>query len=114
MRLAFVETPVFTRRITQMGFEADLRLLQLILLENPGVGPVDAGTGGLRKVRLGSVAHRARKRGGARVHYLWLPAHAIVYLLFVSGKGEQASLSVKQKRQLADVVGRIKAEWDAR
>src|SRR5690606_2693420 len=114
MRLAFVETPVFTRRITQMGLEAELRSLQHLLLENPGAGAVDAGTGGLRKMRMGSVARRAGKRGGARVHYLCLPAHALVYWLFGCGKGEPPSLSVNQKRQLAEVAERRKAEWDMR
>ena len=50
------------------------------------------------------------KRGGARVHYLWLPAVKTVYLVFVYGKGEQASLTKSQKKLLKAVADQIAAE----
>jgi hypothetical protein len=37
--IAFVETRVFTRRITTLGLDEPLRELQLELLENPEAGP---------------------------------------------------------------------------
>lgn len=46
--------------------------LQLELIENPAAGDVEPGTGGLRKIRLAAPARGKGKRGGARVHYLWL------------------------------------------
>jgi hypothetical protein len=109
MRLWFVETRVFTRRIEQLGLEAGLQALQEALLANPGAGALDAGTGGLRKLRM--PAGGRGKRGGARVHYLWLPEHCVVYLLFVYGKNEQASLAASQKQQLKQLVESIRAEW---
>jgi hypothetical protein len=51
------------------------------------------------------------KRGGARVHYLWLPTHQVIYLLFVYGKHDQESLDLEQKKQLKRLVEKIKAEW---
>ncbi len=81
-RLVFVETSVFTKRIARLGLEDALRGLQLSLLENPTAGDLDPGTGGLRKVRMTDPTRGKGKRGGARVHYLWLPHRERIYLLF--------------------------------
>jgi hypothetical protein len=109
--IAFVETTVFTRRITALGLEGALRDLQLELLRNPEAGSLDPGTGGLRKVRVPDRGRGKGKRGGARVHYLWLPAVSIVYLIFVYGKDEQPTLTADQKRQLKTIAQAIKHEW---
>jgi hypothetical protein len=52
MRFTFVETEVFTRRISRFRLEEDLRVLQVDLLQDPQAGALDPGTGGLRKVRM--------------------------------------------------------------
>lgn len=109
MRLTFVETGVFTQRVRQLGLEKSLRVLQAELLANPEAGDLDPGTGGLRKVRMGDPLRGRGKRGGARVHYLWLPHVRRIYLLYVYGKQEAAGLSAAQKRALAQVVQAIKA-----
>jgi hypothetical protein len=72
---------------------------------------MDPGTGGLRKVRMTASARGKGKRGGARVHYLWLPGHQVIYLLFVYGKDDQESLDPNQKKRLRRLVEKIKAEW---
>ena len=71
--MVFVETSVFTKRIVRLGLDDALRGLQLELLENPTAGDLDPGTGGLRKVRMPDPTRGKGKRGGGRVHYLWLP-----------------------------------------
>jgi hypothetical protein len=114
MRLLFVETQVFTRRLKALGLEPELRQLQSRLLTHPDLGDLDPGTGGLRKIRLGDTARGLGRRGGPRVHYLWLPRHDVVYLMFVYRKGELDSLDPEQKRQLRATVERITAEWDRR
>lgn len=113
MRLFFVETRIFTRRIAELGLEADVRKLQALLLNHPEAGATDAGTGGLRKIRMAAARWGTGKRGGARVHYLWLPAHRVLYLIFVYAKHEQDLLDANQKKQLRAMVEQIKAEWDA-
>lgn len=52
MKLWFVETLSFTKRIERLGLEDDLRRLQGELLANPEAGDIDPGTGGLRKTRM--------------------------------------------------------------
>src|SRR5438046_5733479 len=96
--LVFVETSVFTKRLARLGLEDALRGLQLELLENPTAGDLDPGTGGLRKVRMADPTRGKGKRGGARVHYLWLPHRERIYLLFAYSKDEDDTLSEQQKR----------------
>ena len=110
--LQFMETTAFTKRARELGLEENLRELQNDLVANPRMGPIEPGTGGLRKARIGYPGKG--KRGGARVHYLYLPEHAVIYLMLAYAKSEQSSLEPDQKVQLRRVVEKIKAEWDAR
>ena len=114
MNLHFIETKGFTHRIQELGLEAVLRALQAELSANPMSGDLDAGTGGLRKVRVPDPSRGKGKRSGARVHYLHLPDSAVVYLLYVYSKDELASLTAAQKKALKKVVDAIRAEWRAR
>jgi hypothetical protein len=63
--LTFIETTVFTRRVTALGLEDSLQLLQLELLADPEAGDVEPGTGGLRKIRMRDPGRGKGKRGGA-------------------------------------------------
>ena len=72
--------------------------LQLELLDNPEAGDVEPGTTGLRKIRLGDPTRGKGKRGGARVHYLWLPHRGRIYLMFVYGKNEASTLTAALKK----------------
>lgn len=107
----FVETRVFTRRVVASGLEGSLRDLQLMLVNHPAAGDLDPGTGGLRKVRMPDPTRSKGKRSGARVHYLWLPEVAVVYLMFIYTKDEASTLTPAQKRELRNVVEAIKKEW---
>jgi hypothetical protein len=60
--LSFVETRVFTRRITSLGLEDALRDLQLLLLKVPDAGDLDPGTSGLRKRSTLSPAEKRQLR----------------------------------------------------
>lgn len=111
LTLYFIESKVFSKRIGALGLEEQLRTLQDELLANPTVGRTDPSTGGLRKARMPDPDRRKGKRGGARVHYLYLARHEVVYLLFVYGKGEQERLTPRQKKELKAMVDVIKSEW---
>jgi hypothetical protein len=110
MRCMFVELPEFTRRVVRLGLEDDLRRLQDHLESNPGIGAVDPGTCGLRKVRMADAGHRRGKRGGARVHYFYYPRRQIIYLMWIYTKTEQGTLSPDQKRMLCNWVRSLDPE----
>lgn len=114
MILCFIETRRFTKRITALGLEENLRELQDTLAKDPLAGDMDAGTGGLRKVRMRDRRRTKGKRSGARVHYLYLEAHSVVYLLFVYGKNERATLTAREKKELKALVDAIRSEWAKR
>jgi len=48
------------------------------------------------------------KRGGARVHYLYVPERKVIYLIFVYGKNDQVSLSSEEKKKLKAVAEKIR------
>ena len=48
------------------------------------------------------------------MHYLYLAAHGVIYLLYVYGKDERSALTADQKKQLKGAVEHIKSEWDER
>jgi hypothetical protein len=112
--LHFIETTWFTQRVQDLGLESAIRSLQAELRADPVRGDLDAGTGGLRKIRIPDPSRGKGKRSGARVHYLYLQESAVVYLLFVYSKDERATLNSVQKRRLKDIVDAIRAEWRTR
>lgn len=114
VNLHFIETKVFTQRLQELGLELAVRAVQAAVSANPMVGDLDAGTGGLRKMRVPDPSRGKGKRGGARVHYLYLPDSAVVYLLFVYSKDEFAALNAAQKKALKKVVDAIRIEWQTR
>jgi mRNA-degrading endonuclease RelE of RelBE toxin-antitoxin system len=63
----FIETPIFTKQITDLLDDADYRQLQVTLAIQPNSGDVIRGAGGLRKIRWS--AQGRGKRGGIRVIY---------------------------------------------
>jgi hypothetical protein len=47
---------------------------------------------------------------GARAHYLWLQHKDRIYLIFVYGKNEMATLNEQQKRQLHQIATHIREQ----
>lgn len=111
MSIYFIETAGFSRRLSALGLEPNLRGLQNDLIGNPLAGDSESGTGGLRKIRMPDSSRNKGKRSGARVHYLYFSAHDVIYLVFVYGKDEQTKLTTPQKKQLKAVADRLRAEW---
>ena len=66
--------------------------------------------GGLRKVRVADPGRGTGKRGGARVHCLWVPSRELIYLVFVYSKGEAATLTMDQRTALSRIVREMKRE----
>ena len=96
--MIIVETPTFTRRVSQMLDDESYRLLQLELADNPKLAPVIPRSGGLRKLRW----HRpgSGKRGGARVIYYWVDAAELILMLLIYAKAEQDDLTPAQLKTL--------------
>ena len=102
--IQFIETRAFSKLVD--GKDEVLAAIQGDLLEDPMRWPVIEGTGGARK---GRVARPGKgKSGGFRYIYLYVERRGHVYLLFLFGKNKQVDLSPDQKRELKQIVARIK------
>jgi len=100
--MLIVETAVFTKRIQAILPDEQYRLLQNQLVENPQLGKVIPGSGGLRKVRW-SIADKG-KRGGIGVIYYWSAARATILMLFVYPKSVQDDLTPEQLKALKRIL----------
>lgn len=107
---SFVETPVFTRRLTELASPETLEALQADLLEDPERWPVVRGLRGARKGRVADPKSPRGKSGSYRYIYLYLPLAGRIHLLFLFGKNEQSDLSPAQTKALGQVIAKIKEE----
>ena len=100
--MRFVETPIFTREVTELLSDEEYRGLQLALLFQPEQGPLIPKGGGLRKIRWRKSG--SGKRGGLRMIYFWDKDSDTIYMLFVYQKNEQEDLTPNQLRVLRKLV----------
>jgi hypothetical protein len=101
VHVEFVETPIFTKQITDLLDDADYRQLQVTLAIQPNSGNVIRGGGGLRKIRWS--AQGRGKRGGIRVIYYRIEEDQI-YMLFAYPKNKKEDLTTEQLKVLRTII----------
>jgi hypothetical protein len=107
MQLVFVETSLFTKMASDLT-DDELREAQDALLANPEAGRLIPGTGGARKLRVGTKGKG--KRGGARIIYYYAPTASRIYLFVAYQKGEADTLTVAGKRIIRAGIALIQQE----
>ena len=100
--MEFMETSVFTRRVTELLSDDAYRELQTRLATRPDQGALIPGCGGLRKLRF--CGKDRGTRGGVRIIYYWLSRQYTIYMLAIYAKNEQIDLTEEQKHILRDLV----------
>lgn len=100
--MIFVESPQFTRAITELMDDDEYRMLQVALLGNPESGALIVGSGGLRKIRW-SLPGRG-KRGGARMIYYYWVVRSRIYLLYAYSKSAKGDLTRDQIKLLGRLM----------
>ena len=100
--MVFIETPTFTKLITQLLSDDEYQKLQKTLLLNPAKGVLIRGSGGLRKMEWKLGTHG--KKGGMRVIYYWAMSNDQIYLLFAYPKNKQVDLTHEQLKLLKQLV----------
>lgn len=99
----FVELPSFMARWKSLGLnDADLLRLEIELLNNPKVGAVLQGTGGVRKVRF--TFEDRGKSGSIRVIYIDFEIYEKIFLLTAYAKADQANLTKQERNDLNGLV----------
>jgi hypothetical protein len=104
--LEFREFREFTRTISQIATDTELRELQIELCQYPEKGDLIQKTGGARKIRM-RLPHRG-KRGGARVIYYWQDIHGVIWFLKAYAKNEASDLTEKEKKAISTIITEIK------
>lgn len=103
MTREFVMMPVFDKQWKSMGLtDKELQDLQEMLLQNPQIGDVIKGTGGLRKVRF-AFPNRG-KSGSSRVLYVDFVLAEKIYLIFAYPKNEKDNLTDEERNNIRKMI----------
>lgn len=106
MKRVFIESENFREKIEHIAEDELLNRIQNPILEDPNLGDVIQGTGGLRKIRV--AAKGKGTSGGVRIFYLDLPIAGKCYLLFLLEKSERENISVREKNEIKRLVTQLK------
>lgn len=102
MKIEFIETTFFTKRVCNLLSDYEYSELQNDLSENPERGRLIQGGKGIRKIRV-PLSGRG-KRGGARAIYYFKKNDQQIYMLLIYSKKEQDDLTPEQVEILAKLV----------
>lgn len=108
--LQFIETSLFTKQITNILSDDSFKDFQEYLCDNPEVGDIIQGTGGVRKVRWALPS--TGKSSGVRIIYYYLNDYGVVYLMMIYAKSNQVNISDSDKQRLKQVMTAIKQVYD--
>lgn len=113
MTREFVILPSFDVKWKNLGLDDnDLIRLENELVNNPKIGPIIKGTGGVRKMRF---AFEGRgKSGSMRVIYVDFEIYEKLYLVDVFQKSEQENLSDDERNNMKKIVRLIELSLEGR
>ena len=98
----FVETRLFTRLVGEYLSDQEYADLQAALAENPELGDVIPGSGGVRKLRW---AVRGRgKRGGVRVIYFVRTRQGVIWMLTIYAKNVAGNIPPQTLRKIREEI----------
>jgi mRNA-degrading endonuclease RelE of RelBE toxin-antitoxin system len=100
--MLFIETPIFTKLVTDLIPDDEYRKIQQALVLRPEAGKIIPGSGELRKIRwkIGG----SGKRGGLRLIYFWYVPEDRIYMLLIYKKSKQKDLNPNQLKILRNLV----------
>ena len=100
--MLFIETPIFTKLVTDLLPDDEYRKIQLALVLRPEAGKIIPGSSGLRKIRWKT--NGSGKRGGLRLIYFWDVSEETIYMLLIYKKSKQEDLTPNQLKTLRRLV----------
>ncbi len=100
--LSFVETPLFTRLVSDFLSDEEYAALQNAFLANPQIGALIPGSGGLRKVRWAPSGRG--KSGGVRIIYYLRTRAGLIWMLTIYAKGQTESIPAHVLRRIAKEI----------
>jgi len=110
MKREFIYFKTFDRSWNEMGLtDTELAELEKTIMENPYIGAVIQGTGGVRKMRF-ALPDNKGKSGGVRVLYVDYLSYEKTILLNAYAKGVKDNITDSEKNQLKKIVDEISKE----
>jgi len=105
----FFSTSEFDKQWERMGLDdEDRRKLENAIAENPKIGKVMQGTGGLRKMRF--AFEKQGKSGSSRVLYVDFVAVRRVYLIAVYPKSAKENISAAERELYRRIIEQTKRQ----
>lgn len=101
--MEFIETPTFTKLITELMADENYKRLQEELVKHPKKGSLIVGGGGIRKIRW-DLANGHGKSGGVRTIYYYKENKDQILMLFVYPKNIADNLTENQKKLLKSIA----------
>ena len=109
MKRAFVYLPAFEKELKNIGLDRDDEIdIEQEILDNPEIGKVMKGTGGVRKFR--KALSNTGKRGGVRIVYVDFPKYGKVYLIELFSKNEKENLTKEERNDLKKLISLLEIE----
>jgi len=99
---SFIETRLFTKLVRRYLSDEEYSGLQQVLIQNPEVGDLISGAGGIRKLRW-NLAGRG-KRGGVRVVYYAKVRQGQIWMLTLYAKNVTESIPAHILRQIKEEI----------
>ena len=100
--MLFIETPTFTRLITDLIHDEEYSKLQEELARRPEAGDLIRDGGGIRKLRWKRTG--SGKSGGIRVIYYWITEDDQILMLVAYPKSVKDNLTDKETAILRKLV----------
>jgi hypothetical protein len=99
MTREFIRLSTFEKTCSDIGLSEDnIRAIEIILLDNPTIGDLVQGTGGIRKLRF--PLPNTGKSGGARIIYIDYAFYEKNYLIAAFSKSETENLTKAERNEL--------------
>ena len=111
MTREFIYYKIFDKHWSELGLtDDDLMALEIAIMENPEIGDLIPGTGGLRKMRFVLPGNNKGKSGGARVLYVDFVSYEKTVLMNVYSKNEKDNITDNEKQQLKSIIKELEKE----
>lgn len=110
--ITVVELPEFIKASADKLSAEEIKELIDFLATNPASGVLIKGTGGIRKLRWGSL--NKGKSGSIRVIYYYHSNRLPLFLITMFAKNQRVNLTQAQCHQLARLVGILKNNYGVR
>jgi hypothetical protein len=107
--VSVIEFAAYQRRADELLTAEERDAVIDLIAYEPTCGDLIAGTGGLRKVRVGR--RGSGKRGGARVIYYFYNTDFPLLMLGLYAKNEKTDLTDREKKKLVNAVKEITGLW---